>query len=299
MTDFSRRDSFGLAGMMALGLGGGAAEAATAPKLNLEDPKERAKVRAKIVGSTIEEPVYTFYRLHLYGYMNDGNLIPFATMNNLNITKWKPLPSGNFSGTVYESGVYCKFDTDEALEVWENPVTGEKREIWQFLGGPIKTELGPDGTITDETATVKPKSMRLESFGGMVFVAAGSAFSFPNPLKADKWPKESSGPVSFWDSHSHHVARVADVANPNIARAPSFSSFQNLVSFHPWLGLGGKPGRSYGKAYGAKLSSLDEIPKAARITLEKKTPEIFDLSLDIWKKPIIDMVEYMAKRKPT
>ncbi len=82
-------------------------------------------------------------------------------------------------------------------------------------------------------------------------------------------------------------------------RAPSAASFQNLVSFHPWLGLGGKPGRTYGKAYGTKLSSLDEIPKAARISLEKKTPEVFDLSLDIWKKPILDIPEYMKKRKPT
>ncbi len=294
----SRRDSFAMTSLMALGMGG-AAEAASLPKLNLEDPKERAKARAKVVGSCVEETVYTFYRLHLYGYMNDGNLVPFSTMNNLNITKWKPLPNGNYSGTVHESGAYCKFDTDEPLEVWENPITGEKREVWQFLGGPIKTELGPDGSVTDETATVKPKPMRMETYGGVVFVPNQSAFSFPNPIKADKWPKESSGPTFFWDSHNHNMARLVDVANPNINRAPSFASFQNLVSFHPWLGLGGKPGRSYGKAYGAKLNSLDDIPKAARATLEKKTPEIFDLGLDIWKKPIIDFAEYMAKRKPT
>jgi hypothetical protein len=298
MTSISRRDGFAMASAMALALGG-PAEAATLGKLDLDDPKERAKLRAKVIGSCVEETVYTFYRLHLYGYMNAGNLIPFTTMNNLNVTKWKPLPNGNYAGTVYESGTYCKFDTDEPLDVWENPVTGEKREVWQFLGGPIKTELGPDGSITDETATVKPKTMRMEAFGGLLFVASGSAFSFPSPFKADTWPKEASGPIHFWDSHAHHAARVVDVLDPKIARAPAFSSFQNLVSFHPWLGLGGKPGRSYGKAYGAKLASLDEIPKAARATLEKKTPEIFDLSLDIWKKPIIDFAEYMAKRKPT
>jgi hypothetical protein len=88
------------------------------------------------------------------------------------------------------------------------------------------------------------------------------------------------------------MARVVDVANPDINRAPSFSSFQNLVSFAQPMG---RPGRSYGKAYGAKLNSLDDIPKAARATLETQTPEIFDLSLDIWKSPIPE--GYTAKRK--
>lgn len=294
----SRRDSFAMTSLMAMGLGG-ATEAASPPKLNFEDPKERAKIRAKVIGSCVEQSVIMFYRLHLYAYMNDGNLIPLSTMNNLNITKWKPLPNGNYAGTVHESGAYCKFDTDEPLDVFVNPITGEKREVWSFLGGPIKTELGPDGSVTDETATVKPKSHRVESFGGVVFVPAQSAFNFPSPMTPEKWPKESPGKTFFWDSHNHHMARAVDVANPDINSAPSFGSFQNLVSFHPWLGLGGKPGRSYGKAYGCKLSSLDDIPKAARASLEKKTPEIFDLSLDIWKKPIIDFAEYMKQRKPT
>src|SRR5262245_39607072 len=123
----TRRDSFAMTSLMAMGLGGPAEAATPFPKLNFQDPKERAKIRAKVVGSFVEQTVYMFYRLHLYAYMNDGNLIPLTTMNNLNITKWKPLPNGNYAGTVHESGAYCKFDTDEPLDVFENPITGEKR----------------------------------------------------------------------------------------------------------------------------------------------------------------------------
>jgi hypothetical protein len=263
--------------------------------LDLSDPKTRAMVRAKVQGSIAEETVFTFYRLHLYGYTNEGNLIPFTTMNNLNITKWKPLPTGNYAATVFESGAYCKFDTDEALEVWENPITGEKRDVWPFVGGPIKAEVGPDGAVTDETATVKPKAQRIDIIGDTIFVASQSAFSFPNPMKPEQYPKESAGPIYYWDSHFVHAAKVADVLNPKLTRAGGFSQFQNLVSWHPWLGLGGKPGRTYGKAYGAKLKNLDELPKAARATLEKQTPEIFDI--EKWTKPRLDFPEYMAWRK--
>jgi len=68
------------------------------------------------------------------------------------------------------------------------------------------------------------------------------------------------------------------------------------VSFHPWLGMGKTPGRTYGKALGTKLRKLDDLPRGARLALEKRTPEIFDLAS--WTKPRIDFAEYMQQRAP-
>lgn len=264
---------------------------------DLEDPITRAWVRAKVAGSIAEEEVYSFYRLHLYSYLHEGNAEPMFTMNNLNITKWRPLDDGTYAATIFESGAYCKFNTDEALDYWENPVTGEKREVWPFVGGPIQSQVGPDGSVTDETATVKPKAHPLEIFGDTIFVANGSSFSFPNPLDPDKWPNESSSRIYHWDSHSVRAAKLDDVLNPAYTSAPGFAQFQNLVDFHPWVGMGKFPGRSYGKAYGTKLKSLDDLPGPARKTLEKQTPEIFNI--DSWTGPRLDFPEYMADRKPT
>jgi hypothetical protein len=300
--DSTRRLLLGAGTLAAGALALGATAQAAAGKagqqaLNLEDPRERARIRAKVLGSAVEETVYTLYRLHLYGWMGDGNLVPFVSMSNLNATKWKPLPDGNFAGTVYEVGVYTKFDTDELVDVWENPVTGEKREIWQFVGGPLSVQLGPDGAVTGPEATVKPVSMRMETIGDVLFVPSQSAFSFRNPLDPAVWKKEYAGPTFYWDSHFVHAARVVDVLDPSKPRAGAFSQFQNMVSWHPWLGMGSRPGRTYGKAYGSKLAGLDQLPKAVRLNLEKKTPEIFDLAS--WTKPRIDFVEYVRDRKPT
>ena len=54
------------------------------PQLRLDDPTERARIRAKVSGSIAAETVYTFCRLHLYLWLNDGNLMPMVTMANLN-----------------------------------------------------------------------------------------------------------------------------------------------------------------------------------------------------------------------
>ena len=289
---FTRREAL-LAGAGTALAGGVLSASAATPALNLEDPAVRARVRAKVSGSAGEEKVYKFYRLHIYAYMHDGNLKPMYTMNNLNVTLCRPLEDNQYAFKVFECGVYCKFDSDEVLESWENPITGEVREPWTFIGGPLNVRLGPDGVETPPEATVHPTALRMEAYGGMVFVPVASHFSYPSPFDPEEWPKESAGPVNYWDSLFVLASKVEDVANPDIDNAPAFCQFQNLVSWGPWIGMGGFEGRSYGRAYGAKLSGPDELPPAARRSLELKAPKIFDV--ESWT----DYHDYIQEYKDT
>ncbi len=293
---FSRRDTFLFAASAAAAATPAMPSLASSvpAELNWEDPAERVRIQSAMKGSSGEETIYSFFRLHLYGYTHSGNLIPFATMSNLNVGKWRPLPNGNQAATVFEAGVYTKFDSDEVLEVWENPITGEKREPWRFIGGPLSVEIGPDGVVTGEMATLKPVPLQVQVFGDTVMVPSASAFSFPNPMSPEKFPKESAGDTFWWDSHYVFFGSLKDVTNRNLTSIPSHIQFQNLVSWHPWWGLGGYPGRTWGRAYGAKINSLDEIPTAYRKSLEDQTPEIFDT--DNWTEPREDFREYMMER---
>lgn len=270
----------------------------TAHQLDLEDPASRARIRAKIQGSAAEETLHGLAQLHLYAYLNDGNVIPLCTMWNYTVTKWRPESATSYSMRHYESGIYTKFNTEEVLEVWDNPVTGEQREVWPFIGGPIKGELGPDGMVTGENATVKPESLGIQVVGDKVFVAAQSGFSFPNPFSPEKWPKEAAGPTFYWDSFSTVSALLKDVANPALDRVNSTLQFQNLVSWHPWFGMGDRGGRSFGRAYGTKLAGgFDDVPKFLQVALEKQTPEI--LNVEGWDVFRNDFADYMKARTPT
>ncbi len=304
---FSRRDmlggvlggGIGAAALAASGLGysgTATAKAGASGKLDLRDPAQRAKARAKTLGAVEEQLVYTFYRLHLYGYMHDGNLVPFFTMNNLNITRWTPLASGNYLSVGAECGVYCKFDTDEVLDVWENPITGEKRKVWDFIGGPLKVEIGPDGVITGGVAELSPEVLRMEVMGDKLFVPTAAHMAMPNPFDPVEWPKSSSGTTRYWDSLLVAAAQVDDIIDPALSMAPAFLQFQNLGSWHPWLGLGGHDGRTYGRAYGTKYSKLDELPAGVLKGIEQRTPEIFDF--ESWEAPRIEFVDYKKARKP-
>ncbi|MBM3515540.1 MAG: hypothetical protein FJX59_17770, partial [Alphaproteobacteria bacterium] len=59
--DLSRRASMTMGAATFFGASQAAAQA-TAGSLPLSDPKAMAPIRAKIMGSTVEEPVYTYMR---------------------------------------------------------------------------------------------------------------------------------------------------------------------------------------------------------------------------------------------
>ena len=301
MTDHSMTRRAALGGALALA-GAGAAPAFGAagrgqPELDLGDPVTRARVRAKITGSTAKETLHGLSQLHLYAYLNDGNVLPLITMWNYTVTKWTPHSETSYRMQHFESGIYTKFNTEEVLEYWDNPVTGERIEVWPFIGGPIQGEIGPDGTVTGENATVKPESLGIHILGDHVFVPAQSSFSFPNPFTPEVWPKEFSGNPYYWDSFFTHSALLEEVANPDLTHARSVQQFQNLVTFHPWFRMGGHAGRSFGRAFGTKLDGgFEALPAFLQAAVEKQAPEMLDV--DSWTEFRNDFADYMKARPP-
>ena len=99
-----------------------------AGKLDLDDPRKRFEATVKMRGSLADGPVHTFVRLHIYGYANEGNLVPFFSMNNYAVNVWKKLPNGNHAVQVFECGVYTAFDSYDVITECQNPFTNELRK---------------------------------------------------------------------------------------------------------------------------------------------------------------------------
>ena len=256
-------------------------EAAKAAGLDLNDPRERARLIAVTRGSTVPETVYTLCRLHIYAYHHRGNVVPMMTMTNLNVGQWRPLANGNFTTVFYEAGAYTKFDSNELISTWRNPETGALVEIPPFLAGPATEEVGPEGWVTPEGRKNDTEILNVEIFGDTVMVPRVTTRSYPNPFPRDKFPKGYAGPTIYWDSHSVTFSSLKEIADRSRTSVASSMQFQNLGSWMPWFEMGERPGRTWGRAYGSKLSGLDEIPAAYRTQLEAQTPQIFEL--DKWK----------------
>lgn len=265
------------------------------PTIDFSDPQQRLRAKVKVSGTLAGGPVHTFLRLHIYGYANEGNLVPFFSMNNYACNVWRKLDSGNYAVKVYESGVYTKFDSHEPITEWMNPFTKELREVHQFRSGPLNVEFGPDGLIAGPETTVKPKPMMNEIIEDTLIFSTQSSFLFPSPFQPDAYPKESAGKLFYWDSHYAYMSPLAAVADPDVASAPSNIALNNLVSWSPWMGMSQKAGRTYGRGAGRKISGPAALPKAVRESLEKFTPQVFDI--ENWGPPYDDIADYKAKLK--
>jgi hypothetical protein len=281
-------------GVLTAGLLGAATASAKArtPQIDFNDPQQRLKAKVKMLGSLANEPVHTFVRLHLYGYSHEGNVVPFFSMNNYAVNVWNRLASGNYAVKVYESGVYTKFDEQTVLTEWDNPFTGERRAVHQFRSGPLNIEFGPDGIIAGAETTVKPRAMSIEVLEDTVIHATQSSFRFPSPFQPEEFPKESAGKLFYWDSQYSHMSPLAAVADRRVVSAPAQITLTNLVSWSPWLGMAQKPGRTFGRGVGRKISGPHVLPAAVLEGMRQHTPQVLDI--DNWGPSYDDVLDYKS-----
>ncbi len=255
----------------------------------LADPVSRTRLIAKVFGSTAQAERHAFMKFHIFGFAGDGNLIPFFTMNNYVIQKWEPAGNSRFDLQHYEVAYYSKFDTDEPINEWENPLTGEMIEVPHFVLGPLPRSYSPD--MDSGAGSFAPDPLNITMIGDRVYIPTLTRIQMPNSLNTQEWGRYGGPPTTFWDSMLVYSADIEDVLDKEKTSVPAEMHMQNLVSWAPYFKLGDTPGRTMVRAYGQHISGFDDLPAKIRANLEKYTPEIFDI--ENWTETRIDSVEFV------
>lgn len=254
----------------------------------LADPKARMKLVAKVMGSTVEGERHAFLKFHVFGFTGDGNLIPFFSMNNYIIQKWVPGKDSTFEVQHYEVAYYSKFDTNEAISEWKNPLTGEVVQLPHLVLGPLTRMYSPD--MGSDPASFSPGPINITMIGDRVYVPTLTRLKTGNMLTPQEWGPYSSGPTTYWDSMLVFSANIEDVLDEKKTHVPAEIHLQNLVSWAPYLKMGQSPGRTMVRAYGQHISGFDDLPADIRANLKKYTPEIFNINS--WTEMKIDAIEF-------
>ncbi len=255
---------------------------------SLQDPVARSNLIAKVMGSTETGERHAFLKFHIFGFAGDGNIIPFFTMNNYVVQKWTPgKEPGEFRVEHYEVAYYSKFDEEEPIDTFENPLTGEIIDIPHFVLGPLSREYTAERS--DNRATFAPDPLNISMIGNRVYIPTLTTLAFPNRMPPGDWGSYYTGPMTYWDSMLVFSADVEDVFNEDLAHTDAEMHMQNLVSWAPFLKLGESPGRTMVRAYGQHISGYDALPANIRKNLEKYTPEIFDI--EGWTETRIDSLD--------
>lgn len=245
--------------------------------LDLNDPKVRSDVYAKIYATTEEADVHKYWTVHYYAYLHEGgNMAPLNTMLNYNYSRWKPVGDNRYEGTAWEVGVYTDFDGDTIYdETWINPITGNELPIAHFKGGPWPEAVGPDGIAQTARGADVLQEMKIRVIGDIVWMPTAANYNLEFP---------GNPPSTFtWDSYFNYSASVADVLNPDMPSVPFTGALHNLSDWQPRIGMENHAGRSFGRAPGQKIFSADELPELAKVAFDRHTPDIFDV--DNWQPP--------------
>lgn len=254
----------------------------------LKDPVERSRLIAKVMGSTIKEERHAFLKFHVFGFTGDGNIVPFFTMNNYIVQQWSPDEEpGDFLVQHYEVAYYSKFDEEEAIDTFENPLTGEIVETPHFVLGPLSRQYTAERS--DNRATFAPDPLNITMIGSRIYIPTLTTLAFPNRMPPGDWGSYYTGPTTYWDSMLVFSADAEDVFNDKLTHTDAEMHMQNLVSWAPYLKLGQAPGRTMVRAYGQHISGYEALPDNIRKNLEKHTPEIFDI--ESWTETRIDSLD--------
>lgn len=285
MTSISRRTALGALGAGTLvPLAARAAAAQPAVKApDFSDPLVALRTHVKMVGSLGKETVYSFMRLNLMADLGEGNFVPFFTMNNILVDYWEP-GDDQHEMRKYEVGFYTKFDSHEPLEHFDNPVTGERRNIHHFRLGPVPRVYTKDGVIA---MGYTPKILPIELIGDRVFVATQSIESAPDMVRP--------GQTNYVNSFMTMSATLADVVDPKVTSAPVHLQLQNKNRWQPWMGMGERPGGTVARGFGTKIASLDALPEDVKAGARRFVPQIFETAH--WKEFVFEDTEYLREQQ--
>ena len=272
---------------LAVASAGAKTSAATVPAgFNMADPLTALRTHVKMVGSLGTETVHTFFRLNLYGDLGTGNFVPLFTMNNILVDYWEAKGNDRYELRKYEVGFYTKIDSHEPLEYFDNPLTGERRNIHHFRLGPVPRIYTPEGIIA---MGYTPMALPLELIGDRVFLATQSIEKMPDMVHP--------GETSYVNSFMTFSALLTDVANPRLDSVPIHAQLQNKNRWQPWMGMGDRPGGTVARGFGAKISGLDGLPADVMAGVRRFVPEILDTKN--WKEFMFEDTEYLRERAST
>lgn len=272
-----------LGGAGLLGLATTPAHASTAKLPDFTDPRTSLRTHVKMVGSLGKATVFSFMRLNIYADLGEGNFVPFFTMNNILVDYWRPKGDDQHEMRKYEVGFYTRFDSQEPLEEFLNPVTGKTSAIHHFRLGPVPRLYTPSGVIA---MGYTPKLLPIEVIGERVFLATQSIESRPDMV--------NPGRTSYTNSFMTMSASLADIIDPAVLSAPVHVQLQNKNRWAPWVGMEDRPGGTVARGFGGKVASLDALPKTVIEGARRFVPEIFDTAN--WHDFVFEDSEYLKSR---
>lgn len=274
---------------------GGAALAACGPRapgepaarreaIDFSDPVQSMRAFIKLMGDldpTVETP--SWFAGTLYADIRrDRPLKPLMGVEGFGVLRTERKSDTSYRVFNRELAFYTDLKTGEYLDRWTNPFTKEECDVKPIhnmtvnahmvvsekVGTAIQMDF--DGNLMDV-----PLPLQWINIGDKLFSDFSVHTAFPNELKPEEWPRESSGPVVRIAEIFQRVADLAEIENPDVTRADYSGTWTRVGPWLPWMRQGQADGNLVFSCFMTKLRSADQLPPRFKARIEERLPEYF------------------------
>ncbi|WP_082127272.1 DUF1838 domain-containing protein [Calothrix sp. 336/3] len=237
-----------------------------APQSQVFDAQHWVKTRSSL---NPQESNYLIWGGSIYAFIPGEKRKLLFNMVGMSVSRCIPVKEGEWQFTSRELTYYLSPKTDEMLQKWENPWTGEIVPVMHVANNPVqgifagKFPAQVDGEETTFAFDIFP--------------------TYPNPLANDpKFAEYSPFPTYQAAELFKLTVPTADLLNPELLSVSQLRlSWDRFGQWLPWMKMGDRPGYMIYSGYGSKVNSFEELPQLLQeqlnhnVPLYKDAPETF------------------------
>ncbi len=284
--------------------------------LDIMDPRDNLYGFAKMWGTIGPKAVLSGYQGVQYAVVGNQRAKPVFGYCGFGNIRNAIQSDGSVRVIGKECGYFTDLATGEILDHWDNPWTGERVEVFNFVNDKFRGTLGltrkvfkvGDGeTVNNDTgkgtatAAAEPYRLPWQAIGDQYLLGWDYAHEYTNPVTPAGWPKASTGVRVNPSEHFTLFTPRAEIDDRDLLSARYTGGFMRQAPWWPWMRMGqsGVQGVLMGRMHTYKITGgMDDVPPAVRKRVERDRPDLFEEPQDGPDLGVIGTLEHYAQQVP-
>ncbi len=238
----------------------------------------------KLAFSTDERLSYWYIRAVRYGFQ-DGVFTPFWNMHVGIIYKIENMADYRYRAKAVLKIFYSDLETGELIETFNNPYTGEAREVMQpplAQVNRIFSLQGVEQPAFDINSENKNGSVSRNGEIGPAWIIGDDVWLNGDVIYRSELPNDLGQLIQVNDWSTYHGS-LSQLLDQNRTSADATHTFNDINTFnHPWIGMEGIDAWSVSRGFGRKFHDVSGMPPMWRDFVKETNPELLEDNPDIF-----------------
>lgn len=236
------------------------------------------EIRQKTTCNTLEEgkPVYGMWEGRIYSRVQGEKDRHLFNVVGINVRQCDcvedPVRGKGFRSVGREIMMYLNPKTNEIMDTWENPWTGETVDVVHVANDPVNMR----GYVYEKDEDGKPSvKTSFRKYGDVAVTSYEIPLFYNNPLSGD-YQKYVGGTYHAMEIFNTYY-RAEELTNSKIRNlSQSNISWQRMSQWLPWMEMGSKAGWIIANATGESILDKDGIWDRLEVILNDRYPIYFN-----------------------